>query len=181
MHGEYLKSAKDMCLFNNLSGSGKLKFLMKTLEYVSFSVDGCQLTFLPVLDAEEFHCPSSMQSTDLIQRVVKTLDFYIKVLYTISHTLSSSALVFTMNALKKMMAISLTLWLILITPALVGGSRIHSSSKEAALVGGSGVYGSSKEAVVMQRGPVPSSSSSPCTHIGIGNGNDRPCPPSTHP
>lgn len=70
----------------------------------------------------------------------------------------------------------LSLWLILITPALVGGSRIHSSSKEAALVGGSGVYGSSKEAVVMARGPVPSSSSSPCTHIGIGNGNDRPCP-----
>ncbi|KAJ9671660.1 hypothetical protein PVL29_025390 [Vitis rotundifolia] len=75
------------------------------------------------------------------------------------------------------MAISLSLWLILITPAVVGGSRIHSSSKEAAPVGGSGVYGSSKE-VVMARGPVPSSSSSPCTHIG--NGNDRPCPPSTH-
>ena len=86
---------------------------------------------------------------------------------------------FTMNALKKMMAISLSLWLIMITPALVGGSRIHSCSKEAALVGGSGVYGRSKEAVVMARGPVPSSSSSPCTHIGIGNGNDRPCPP--HP
>ena len=168
-----------MCLFN-LSGSGKLKILMKALEYMSFSVDGCQVIFLP--DADEFHCPSSMQSTDLIQRVVKTLDFYIKVLYTISHTLSSSALVFTMNALKKMMAISLSLWLILITPALVGGSRIHSSSKEAAPVGGSGVYGSSKEAVVMERGPVPSSSSSsPCTHIGIGNGNYRPCPPSTDP
>ena len=74
---------------------------------------------------------------------------------------------------------TLSLWLIMITPALVGGSRIHSCSKEAALVGGSGVYGSSKEAVVMERGPVPSSSSSPCTHIGIGNGNDRPCPP--HP
>lgn len=85
-------------------------------------------------------------------------------------------LALTMNALKKVIAILLSLWLIMITPALVGGSRIHSSSKEAALVGGSGVYGSSKEAVVMARGPVPSSSSSPCTHIGIGNGNDRPCP-----
>ena len=108
------------------------------------------------------------------------LSIYIKVLYTISRILNSLALVFTMNALKKMMAISLSLWLILITPALVGGSRIHSSSKEAAPVGGSGVYGSSKEAV-RARGPVPSSSSSSCTHIGIGNGNYRPCPPSTDP
>ncbi|RVW93117.1 Retrovirus-related Pol polyprotein from transposon RE2 [Vitis vinifera] len=43
-----------------------------------------------------------------------------------------------MNVLKKVMAwisISFSLWLILITPALVGGSGGHSSSKEAALVG----------------------------------------------
>ncbi|KAJ9671663.1 hypothetical protein PVL29_025393 [Vitis rotundifolia] len=78
------------------------------------------------------------------------------------------------------MAISLSLWLILITPALARGSRILSSAKEGALVGGSGVYGSSTEEGVMARGPVPPSSSNPCTRIGVGNGNDQPCP-STHP
>ena len=111
----------------------------------------------------------------------KRSTFYIKRLYTISHTLSSSALVFTMNALKKMMALLLSLWLILITPALARGSGILSSSKEGALVGGSGVYGSSKKEGVMARGPVPPSSSNPCSRSGVGNGNDQPCPPSTHP
>ncbi|KAJ9671680.1 hypothetical protein PVL29_025407 [Vitis rotundifolia] len=64
------------------------------------------------------------------------------------------------------MAISLSLWLIVSTLALVGASRVHSSSKEA---------------VVMARGPVPPSTSSPCTHVGVGNGGSRQrCPPSTH-
>ncbi|KAJ9671687.1 hypothetical protein PVL29_025414 [Vitis rotundifolia] len=76
-------------------------------------------------------------------------------------------------------SVSFSLWLILITPALVGGSRGHSSSKEAALVGGSRVYSSSKVAAVTARGAVPPSTSSSCTHIGLGKGDHRPCPPST--
>ncbi|KAJ9671689.1 hypothetical protein PVL29_025416 [Vitis rotundifolia] len=79
------------------------------------------------------------------------------------------------------MAISLSLSLIVSTLALVGASRVHSSSKEAALAGGSRVHSSSKEAVVMARGPVPSSTSSPCTRVGVGNGSCRlRWPPSTH-
>ena len=73
----------------------------------------------------------------------------------------------TMNVLKKVMtwiSISFSLWLILITPALVGGSRVYSSSKVAA---------------VTARGAVPPSASSSCTHIGVGNGDHRRCPPST--
>ena len=73
----------------------------------------------------------------------------------------------TMNVLKKVMtwiSISFSLWLILITPALVGGSRVYSSSKVAA---------------VTARGAVPPSASSSCTHIGVGNEDHRRCPPST--
>uniref|UniRef100_F6H259 Uncharacterized protein n=1 Tax=Vitis vinifera TaxID=29760 RepID=F6H259_VITVI len=86
-----------------------------------------------------------------------------------------------MGALNKVIAILLSLSLILMTLALARGSRILSSSKEGPLVGGSGVYGSSKEKGVMARGPVPPSSSNPCTRSGVGNGNDQPCHPSTHP
>ena len=60
-------------------------------------------------------------------------------------------------------------------PAPVGGS----SSKQAALVGGSTVYSSSKVAAVTARGPVPPSAPSSFTHIGVGNGDHRRCPPST--
>ena len=56
----------------------------------------------------------------------------------------------TMNVLKKVMtwiSISFSLWLILITPAVTAW------------------------------GPVPPSAPSSCTHIGVGNGDHRRCPP----
>ncbi|KAJ9695969.1 hypothetical protein PVL29_008298 [Vitis rotundifolia] len=57
--------------------------------------------------------------------------------------------------------ISASLWLIL-TTAVAGGARVHTSLKVA---------------VLMRKGPVPPSAKSSCTHIGGGNrDDDSPCP-----